>query len=58
MGCIKANAHIKLASRQTEHRWEVAAYLAAVNLEGLEKYEGGLCTLSHLHFRSQDSSKH
>ena len=36
-GCIKANAHRKLASRQTEHRWEVAAYLAAVNLEGLEK---------------------
>ena len=35
--CSTANAHRHLASRQTGHREEVAAYLAAVNLEGREK---------------------
>jgi len=37
MNCNTANAHRHLASRQTGHRDEVAAYLAAVNLEGPEK---------------------
>ena len=37
MRCNKANAHRYLASRQTGHRGEVAAYLAAVNLDGREK---------------------
>jgi len=37
MSCNTANARRYLASRQTEHRYEVAAHLAAVNLEGQEK---------------------
>ena len=58
MSCNTANAHRYLASRQTGHRDEVAAYLAAVNLEGREKYEGGVFTPIDLHFHSQDPSKH
>jgi len=58
MGCKKDNAHIKLASRQTGPRGEVAAHLAAVNLEGRKKLEGAVCTLFLLHFRSQEPLKH
>jgi len=58
MGCRKDNAHTKLASRQTGPHGEIAALLAAVNLEGRKKWEGGVCTLCDLRFRSQEPSTH
>jgi len=53
-GCTEAEAQRKLASRKTGHSREEAAYLAALNLEGREMLEGGICTLYDTRLRSQD----
>jgi len=56
IGYRKANAHVKMASRQAGHCGEVGAYLDTVDLEGQKQQEGGVCTRSDSLFPSQDSS--
>jgi len=58
MRCTKSMARTKLASTLAGSHREVAAYLVTMNLEGREKWEGDVCTLSDPLFRSQDPSMH